>query len=219
MSSPSEIADSRRALFIVLEGVDGSGKTTQARLLAEWYREQGYAVVLTREPGGHNTVLAERLRALILDPTIACTPRAELLMLLAARAQHVAETIAPALAAGQMVISDRFSLSTLVYQGFVRGLSLDEIRTTNAIATGGVQPTLTLVIDVPLDVALSRIGERQDRFEGEGRAFLQRVVEGYRCLSEEDPTIHLIDGARPVADIQHDVRRAVQSLQYQGDNT
>ena len=103
--------------FIVAEGIDGSGKSTQVGLLAEWLRGAGYNVTLTREPGG--TALAERLRALILDHTITCSPRAELLMLLAARAQHVAEVISPALAAGGIVICDRFTLSSLAYQGAV----------------------------------------------------------------------------------------------------
>jgi dTMP kinase len=207
MPSPSKLANSRRAPFFVLEGVDGSGKSTQAHLLAEWYRAAGQPVLLTREPGG--TALAERLRGLILDPAIACASRAELMMILAARAQHVAEVIAPAVQGGVTVISDRFSLSTLAYQGYGRGLPLDELRYADAVATGGCCPTLTVVLDIPLDTAFARIGERQDRFEGEGRAFLQRVVEGYRTLGAQEPHVRIIDGAGPVDAVQQAIRNVL----------
>lgn len=167
-------------------------------------------MLLTREPGG--TALAERLRAIILDQTIACTPRAELLMLLAARAQHVAEVIAPALAAGTTVISDRFSLSSLAYQGYGRGLPLAEIRAADAAATAGIRPTLTVVIDVPLRCALSRIGERQDRFEGEGRAFLQRVIDGYRQLAAEESAVRCVDGRGAADTVQEAIRREIERV-------
>ncbi len=213
MTSPSNLTHA--GCFIALEGIDGSGKSTQARLLTEALRAEGHAVVLTREPGG--TELGERLRTMVLDATLACAPRAELLLLLAARAQHVATVIAPALGAGQFVVTDRFSLSSLAYQGYGRGLPLAEIRAADATATGGLQPDLTLVIDVPLDTVFARIGTRQDRFEGEGREFLQRVADGYRALSETDPAIRRIDGAGNIAAIQAHVRRAVDEL-MRGDD-
>jgi len=209
MSSPTTVADSLRSRFIVLEGVDGSGKTTQARLLTDWLRAQGVPVVLTREPGG--TALGEELRGLILNPDVACSPRAELLMILAARAHHVATVILPALEAGAVVISDRYSLSSLAYQGFGRGLPLDEIRAADAVATGGVAPDLSLVIDIPLSVLRQRIGERQDRFEGEGQAFLQRVIDGYHALADDDPTVRLIDGTGDLEAVQQAVKRVVTS--------
>jgi dTMP kinase len=210
MSSPSDIAIPQHVRFVVLEGIDGSGKSTQARLLAEWLRASGRAVTLTREPGG--TLLGERLRAIILDRAIDCAPRAELLMILAARAQHVAEVILPALQAGAMVVSDRFSLSSLAYQGYGRGLPLDEIRAADAAATGGVRPDLTLVIDVPLETVLARVGERADRFEGDGREFLQQVISGYRCLAAEDPTVRLIDGTGTVEAVQQAIRHTMYSV-------
>ena len=210
MSSPSDIAIPQHVRFVVLEGIDGSGKSTQARLLAEWLRASGRTVTLTREPGG--TPLGERLRAIILDRAIDCAPRAELLMILAARAQHVAEVILPALQAGAMVVSDRFSLSSLAYQGYGRGLPLDEIRAADAAATGGVRPDLTLVIDVPLETVLARVGERADRFEGEGREFLQRVISGYRRLAAEDPTVRLIDGTVTVEAVQQAIRHTMCSV-------
>jgi dTMP kinase len=216
MSSPSDTAIPRDVRFIVLEGVDGSGKSTQAQLLADALRAEGHTVVLTREPGG--TSLGERLRAIILDREIACAPRAELLMILAVRAQHVAEVIQPAVAAGSIVISDRFSLSSLAYQGYGRGLPLDEIRAADAAATGRVQPDLTLVIDVPLDTLLARVGERSDRFEGEGRDFLQRVITGYRSLAATDPHIRMIDGTGTVDAVFQAIRHALAGSLNRGGN-
>lgn len=196
MTWPSELAHTLRSRFIAVEGVDGSGKTTQARLLAEWAEALGVAVILTREPGG--TRLGEELRALILHTDAPCVPRAELLMILAARAQHVDAVIAPATASEHLVISDRFSLSSFAYQGYGRGLDLDAIRCADAVATAGIRPDLTLVVDVPLEVLLARVGERQDRFEGEGRQFLQRVIDGYHALAEHDASVMLIDGTLSV---------------------
>lgn len=209
MFAPSDLPQSPRSRFIVLEGVDGSGKTTQAALLAEWLRANGASVVLTREPGG--TTLAERMRAILLDADVACDPRAELLLFMALRAQHVAEVIAPALQAGKYVIADRFSLSTLAYQGYGRGLPLGEIRGVDTMATGGVTPALTVLLDVSLDVALARIGERQDRFEGEGRLFLQRVIDGYRQAACEDPTVRVLDGTHAPEAVQDMIRQTVVS--------
>ena len=207
MSSPSDTAVPRDLRFIVLEGVDGSGKSTQAQLLADWYRAQGQAVLLTREPGG--TPLGERLRAIILDAEIDCAARTELLLILAARAQHVAEVILPALQAGSIVISDRFSLSSLAYQGYGRGLPLDEIRAADAAATGGLQAELTLLLDIPLETLLARVGERADRFEGEGREFLQRVITGYRRLASADPTVCRIDGTGSTESVQQAIRQVI----------
>jgi dTMP kinase len=187
--------------------VDGSGKTTQAQQLADWLRAQGRQVLLTREPGG--TALAERLRGIVLDAAIPCAPRAELLLMLAARAQHVAEVIAPALAAGTVVISDRFSLSSLAYQGYGRGLPLEDIRQADAVARAGTVPTLTIVLALPLAVTLSRIGERQDRFEGEGRAFLQRVIDGYQQLAATDDGVCAVNGAETPEQVQAALRALV----------
>lgn len=181
--------------FIALEGVDGSGKSTQAALLAEWLQARGARVLLTREPGG--THLGEQLRGILLDPAVSCGDRTELLLMLAARAQHVSERIRPALNAEQIVITDRFSLSSLAYQGYGRGLPLVEIRAADAVATGGLQPDLTLIIDVPLETALERMGAKRDRIESEGVAFLRRVIEGYRALAQADASLHLIDGRPP----------------------
>lgn len=198
------------APFIVFEGVDGCGKSTQAQLTANWLQQQGYTVMLTREPGG--TALAEHVRGLLLDPSIPCSARAELLLMLAARAQHVDERILPAVQSGTTVISDRFALSSLAYQGYGRGLPLEDIRVANAVATAGLAPNVTLLIDVPLDGVLARIGERQDRFEGEGREFLQRVIDGYHALARQDDLIWTIDGTGTIEDVQRAIREVLQPL-------
>ncbi|OPZ87336.1 MAG: Thymidylate kinase [bacterium ADurb.Bin429] len=156
--------------------------------------------MLTREPGG--TALGERLREILLNPAVSCADRTELMLMLAARAQHVAERIRPALAAGQVVITDRFSLSSLAYQGYGRGLPLDEIRAADAVATGGLRPDLTLVVDVPLETAMERLGAARDRIESEGAVFLRRVIAGYHALAQTDTRIRLVDG-RPSAAAIH----------------
>ena len=213
MPASSDNSRNCRARFLVLEGVDGSGKSTQASRLAAWYQERGCPVVLTREPGG--TELGERLRALIKDEcgdTPPCAPRTELLLTLAARAQHVAEVIDPALSEGVTVISDRFSLSTLAYQGAARGLPLADIRAADAVATQGVRPDLTLVIDVPLEVAQARTGQRFDRFEREGPAFLQKVIDGYREIGANEPNVRFIEGSGTVDEVWQAVRQAVERM-------
>jgi len=134
-------------LFVTLEGVDGCGKTTQAQLLADRLRASGHCVVLTRQPGG--TVIGERLRELLLTPGNPIPPAAELFLYLADRAVHVAEAVVPALEKGCVVVCERYTDSTLAYQGYGRGLDLDLLRRLNEMATGGVSPDLTLVLDIP----------------------------------------------------------------------
>jgi dTMP kinase len=179
-----------RGCFVVLEGIDGSGKTTQMEALSAWLPRSGLLpraanVVLTREPGG--TAFGGALRELLLHPPANQVPgeRAELLLYAADRAQHVVERILPALNAGHWVLSDRYSGSTEAYQGHGRGLSLEAIRQLETFATAGLQPALTLWLDVPLQEALLRREHRgNDRIEAEGEAFLQRVQEGFALLAQ-----------------------------------
>jgi thymidylate kinase (EC 2.7.4.9) len=170
-------------VFITLEGGEGVGKTTQQALLAERLQREGYACVSTREPGG--TALGEALRELLLhgDPL---TPLAELLLYAADRAEHVNKVIAPALAVGQVVICDRFTDSTLAYQGYGRGLNLEQIRQLNHLATGGLQPQLTLWLDLAPEVGLarSRLG---DKLEQEHLEFHRRVYRGFQALAAAEP--------------------------------
>jgi dTMP kinase len=170
-------------VFITLEGGEGVGKTTQQALLAERLQREGYACVSTREPGG--TALGEALRELLLhgDPL---TPLAELFLYAADRAEHVQKCILPALAAGQVVVCDRFTDSTLAYQGYGRGLDLEKIRQLNHLATGGLQPHLTLWLDLPPEVGLARSG-LADRLEQERLEFHRRVHQGFQALAAAEP--------------------------------
>jgi dTMP kinase len=171
--------------LIALEGIDGSGKSTQARILASEMPEA--LVTLTSEPGA--TGLGAGLRRLLLDRELAPVgERTEALLLAADRAQHVAEVVGPALAAGRWVVSDRFSGSTLAYQGYGRGLDLDDLRRLVAWATGGIEPDLNVLVDVPLDVARGRrAAGTDDRLESLSTDFHQRVRHGYLELAAADP--------------------------------
>lgn len=182
------------ARFIAFEGGDASGKTTQARRVA---RQLG--AIFTREPGG--TDLGETLRNLVLEPEAHVDLRAEALLIAAARAQHVAEVIQPALNAGQPVVTDRFSASSIVYQGFGSGLDVDAVRDLSVFATAGLTPDLTVLIDVPTDVSLARLGDEPDRFEREAAEFHARVRAGYLELADGDPTWVVIDGSGSLEDV------------------
>jgi dTMP kinase len=190
--------------FIVLEGGEAVGKSTQAALLAE-----RLGAVLTREPGG--TAVGEALRRLLLDLPLAPVPKAEALLMLAARAQHVAEVIEPALARGADVVSDRYSGSTLAYQGYGRGLPLDELEKMNVWATGHRAPDVIVLLDLPLDVARQRLrSSTLDRIEAEGEEFLERTQEGFRLLAGADP-LHwrVVDASGTVQEVAERVWNAV----------
>ena len=205
--------------FISFEGGDGAGKSTQAALLAERLRLAGKDTVLVREPGG--TPLGERLRPLIKGEA-AASPMAELLMFEAARAELVREVIRPALDAGAIVVSDRFSDSTVAYQGYGRGMDMEIIENLNRIATGGLQPHITLLLDIEPANALSRVGSQnggridaadQQRFEEQPLEFHERVAEGYRTLASQEPSRwFVIDASRPVEQIAERVWSVVGSV-------
>lgn len=188
-----------QGLFIVLEGPDKSGKSTQARLLAERLRAAGYPVVHTREPGG--TSFAEEVRRILLSTEHKVTPVAELLLYEASRAQHTDERLRPALAQGRVVVCERYTLSTSVYQGAARGLKTGLIETANRLATGGLRPDLTFVFDIPeSEFAARDAGRIHDRLESEPADFRRRVREGYR-RAKGTGLVHL-DGRRPVDALQ-----------------
>lgn len=180
-----------RGRLIAFEGGEATGKTTQAGLLAE-----RLGAVSTREPGG--TEVGERVRTLVLDPSVRVDIRAEALLMAAARAQHVAEVIEPALDAGRHVVTDRFAASSLAYQGVGRGLPLDEVAALSAFATGGLEPDLVLLLDVPLELTAARLSEEPDRLEREGAPFHARVGAAFRRLAAADPVRWVVvpaDGA------------------------
>ncbi len=173
-----------RSLFIVLEGVEGAGKSTQVRLLSEWFESLGLEHLVVREPGG--TPVGEAIRAVVLDRGgLTMPPETELFLMLGARAAFVRDIVRPALEEGQIVLADRFDLSTFAYQGYGRGLDLQKVSQANAVATGGLVPDLYLVLDVPVDQGMARKGgpDGRDRIEKEGPEFLERVREGYRALT------------------------------------
>ena len=195
--------------FIVFEGIEGSGKTTQARLLGEWLAAHGVRHLLTREPGG--TAIGEAVRQLLLHGD-AMHARAELMLYLAARAALVTERIRPALDAGEIVVADRYEMSTFAYQGYGRGLPLDEVRAANAAATGGLRPDLTIVVRVPGGVGGTRLAGRgaADRIEREDAAFHERVAEGYLRLTTAEPRVEAVDGTPPPAEVHADVVRLLR---------
>ncbi|MBI3973499.1 MAG: dTMP kinase [Chloroflexi bacterium] len=208
-----------RGRFITFEGPEGGGKSTQSRLLQERLERAGIALVHTREPGG--TPIGKELRAMLLAPERpAPTPVAQVLLLSADRAQHVAEVIRPALAAGKTVISDRFFDATLAYQGYGEGLDLEMLGTITRFATGGLVPDLTVLVEIDVAVGLERkraafrdgSGEL-NRIDRRDLTFHQRVREGYLTLAEAEPARFLVvDGTRPLEEIAERIWQRVRGL-------
>lgn len=201
-----------RGRLIAFEGVEGAGKTTQLGLVAARLRQRGYEVVETREPGG--TPLGERIRELVMHAASPPRPLAELLLYLADRAQHLDEVIVPALAAGRVVLTDRFSASTVVYQGHARGLGVGRVRELDAMIRDGVEPALTLILDCPVEIGLRR-ARGDDRFHRESAAFHERVRAGFLELARSEPARHcVIDATRPFAAVTQEILdRVWQCLQ------
>lgn len=212
---PVPLNESRRGFFLALDGPDGGGKTTQAAHLINWLRLHEIDVVACRDPGG--TALGDRLRAILLDRhDTAISMRSEMLLYMASRAQLVEEVIEPALDAGKFVVCDRYLLANVVYQGYAGGLPVDEMWTVGAVAIRGLMPDLTILIDVPPEVARTRIGEPRDRIEDRPDDFRDAVRRGYLRAAESYPApLALIDGsanAESIASqIQSEVTRALGS--------
>jgi len=181
-------------LFIVFEGGDGGGKSTQVARLVESLRASGHAVVATREPGG--TRIAEKIRSLILDPeNLELCDRAEALLYAASRAEHVHHVVRPALERGEIVVSDRYMDSSIIYQGLGRGLGRDEVRNLNLWATDGLLPDLTIVLDVPAGFGLERVGT-PDRLELAPREMHERIRDYYLAMAASDPGHYVVINAR-----------------------
>ena len=195
-----------RGLFVTFEGIDRSGKTTQAGLLCEVLGDEALGV---REPGG--TEVGERVRELLKDPAAAMSPEAEALLFAAARSELVAEVILPALESGKVVVSDRFLDSSLAYQGGARGLGIDEVERVNHFATRGLKPDLTFLLDLSPDDAASRTGEN-DRFEDEGAGLQEAVGAAYERLIRADPDRwRRIDARQPAEDVHAQVLASVKA--------
>lgn len=204
----------KKGLFIVLEGPDRSGKSTQAALLKKWLEKYNCEVLVTREPGG--THLSEQIRKILLDPKSNIEPMTELFLYETSRIKHTLEKIMPALKAGKVVISDRYTLSTTAYQGYGRRLDLKTVETLNRIATMNLKPDLTIVMDIPDKVFAKRERLAQkvfgpDRIESASTAFRKRVNSAYKLLARK-PGITRVDGGRSIEEIQEDIRKHVEKL-------
>ena len=199
-------------LFIAFEGGEGTGKTTQARLIAIWLREQGFEVVTTHEPGA--TKVGMRLRALLLDTAHAgMSPHAEALMYAADRAEHVASVVEPALERGAVVITDRYIDSSLAYQGTGRGLRGADIARLNSWATGGRTPDLTILLDMPPEAGLGRRARSADRLEAEPPEFHRRVRGGFLALARAEPSRYLVvDATRSVEEISREIKDRIREI-------
>lgn len=201
----------KRGLFLVLEGPDKSGKSTQARRLVGALLSRGVKVLHTREPGGSG--VAESIRSILLDPSLNVSPIAELMLYEASRAQHTEQVLLPALAEGRVVVCERYTLSTDVYQGLARGLGLKMTSVLNKTATRGLLPDLTVVIDIPDREFKSRDqGRVLDRVENENDAFHRKVREGYRKLARKARKTVLLDGTRSADELHEDIFRRVEKL-------
>ena len=199
-------------MFITFEGMDGAGKTTQIRLLQE--RLEGERVAVTREPGGN--ALAEKIRALLLDPESEMDPLTEAYLYAAARAEHVRRVILPALQRGETVLCDRYLDSSLAYQGYGRGLGEETVRRINAQAVAGCLPDRTYLLRVPEEAAARRVGARgqRDRIESAGEAFLRRVEAGFCRLAEREPArILAVDASGTAEEIARRIAEDVAKLQ------
>ena len=206
---------SNRGVFISLEGIEGCGKSTQAKILSDYMSELGYCVVQTREPGG--TPVAEKIREVLLDPKNQdLTSRTELLLYLASRSQHVEQLIMPALKEGKIVICERFSDSTRAYQGYARGLDMDMIETLIRIATGNLEPDLTIILDMEVKEGLlraERFKNYKDRLESENLDFHNKVRRGYLEIAKNNPNrIKVISAKGSIDDIHLRIRQYIDEL-------
>jgi dTMP kinase len=191
-------------VFISFEGLDGCGKTTQARLLADSLQRDGVDVVLTREPGG--TPLGEQVRDLVLHGDHVA-PWAEAALYAASRAQHVAEVIRPALERGATVVCDRYVDSSVAYQGVGRGLGLEQVLELNLTVVAGLLPDRTVLVEIDAETAEARIGGTRDRIERDGADLWERVAGAYRVLAERDPERYVVvDGRRTISEVAEEIR-------------
>ena len=198
----------KKGLFITVEGADGCGKTTQINLLKNYLENQGYQVVLTREPGAKG--LGEKVREILLNYEGAVSDRCESFLFLADRAQNIDIIVNPAVNEGKIVLCDRHIDSTVAYQGYGRGLDIDRIKMLNNIATNGRKPDLTIVFDIDVETSMQRVGKNKDRMESAGIEFHNRVREGYLKIAKEEPErIKVVNSIQTVNDVFEEVKKIV----------
>ena len=200
----------KKGLFITFEGADGCGKTTQLNLIAD-YLKQSRDVVITREPGAKG--LGEKLREILLNYDEEIAPRCESFLFLADRAQHIEQIVKPAVLEGKIVLCDRHTDSTVAYQGYGRGLNLNEINYLNNLATGGLKPDLTVVFDVDIETSMARVGSEKDRMETSGTEFFNRVRNGYLEIAKQEPErVKVLNAAKSIDAVFSDLLKLVTPL-------
>ena len=201
----------QKGLFITFEGADGCGKTTQLNLLKDYLVKKGYDVVVTREPGAKG--LGEKLREILLNYDGEVSDRCESFLFLADRAQHIDKIVNPAIEQGKIVLCDRHTDSTVAYQGYGRGIDLNEIKMLNDIAVNGTKPDLTYVFDVDIETSMSRVGNTKDRMESAGRDFFNRVRLGYIEIADNDPLrVKVINSADSIENVFKNVVKLCDEL-------
>lgn len=201
----------KKGLFITFEGADGCGKTTQMKLLAEYLKQQGKDVVLTREPGGKG--LGEKVREILLNYDGPVSDRCESFLFLADRAQNIDIIVNPAVKDGKIVLCDRHIDSTVAYQGYGRGLDIERINKLNDIATNGKKPDLTFVFDIDVETSMKRVGKEKDRMESAGIDFHNRVRKGYLELAKQEPQrIKVLDATKSIEEIHKNVVEIFENI-------
>ena len=199
----------QKGLFITFEGADGCGKTTQINLLKDYLENKGYSVLLTREPGGKG--LGEKIREILLNYDGIVADRCESFLFLADRAQNIEVIIKPAIEKGQIVLCDRHTDSSVAYQGYGRGLDIEQIKMLNNLATGGMQPDLTLVFDIDVETSMKRVGNEKDRMESSGKEFFNRVRNGYLELAKNEPNrMKVVDSTVSIDEIHQEVIKIIK---------
>ena len=198
-----------KGLFITFEGGDGCGKTTQIKLLDEYLQSKGYQTLVTREPGSKG--LGVKLREILLNYDGEVSPTCESFLFLADRAQHVDCIIKPALQKGVIVLCDRHTDSTVAYQGYGRGLNIEQIHKLNNIATGGLKPDLTIVLDVDVETSQQRVGKEKDRMESAGIEFFEKVRQGFLEIAKQEPNrVKVVDSTKSIDTIHKEIVELIQ---------
>ena len=200
-----------RGLFITFEGADGCGKTTQLNLLEKYLKDKGLDVIVTREPGAKG--LGEKFREILLNYDGIVSDRCESFLFLADRAQNIDTIVKPAVSSGKIVLCDRHIDSSVAYQGYGRGLDIQQIKNLNTIAAGGMLPDLTLVFDIDIETSMQRVGNNKDRMENSGIDFFNRVRNGYLELAKQEPNrIKVVNSTASIDDIHNKVKNIVLAL-------